>query len=202
MATEMVRTEAQRWQAALERAIDEALDVLIEPISGEAFIESATHPGTLYAVSAMSCSCPAGQKGQICKHRACYLATIGELPLDSEPDPQAPIALTAPDGARLIVDRGGALRPIDLLDDGGAAIATIGWISADADDLAAEALALWPVAMERCALCGRAMVVDDDCDNVYGWETEAGVAICGECRRATEAEIRAIRLHASELVAA
>jgi hypothetical protein len=75
-------SDAKRWAKALERAIAEALDVLVEPISGEAFVESAGRPGVLYHVSAHTCSCPAGQKGQICKHRACYLAQIGELPLE------------------------------------------------------------------------------------------------------------------------
>jgi hypothetical protein len=72
-----------KWTKALERAITEALDVLVEPISGEAFVESATRPGILYHVSAQTCSSPAGQKGQVCKHRAYYLAQIGELPLAS-----------------------------------------------------------------------------------------------------------------------
>src|SRR3954463_16734168 len=75
-------TDATRWARALDRALSNALDVLVEPISGGAFVESATKPGTLYAVSATSCSCPAGAKGQPCKHRACYLAQIGELPLE------------------------------------------------------------------------------------------------------------------------
>jgi hypothetical protein len=77
--------EAAKWARALDRALAEALDVLIEPISGEAFVESATRPGTLYAVSATSCNCPAGQQGIPCKHRACYLAQIGELPLGAPP---------------------------------------------------------------------------------------------------------------------
>jgi hypothetical protein len=83
-STSSRKSEAQKWAKALERAIAEALDVLVEPISGEAFVESATRPGILYHVSAQTCSCPAGQKGQICKHRACYLAQIGELPLEPE----------------------------------------------------------------------------------------------------------------------
>jgi hypothetical protein len=61
-------SEAQRWQAE----------------TGEAFVESASEPGRLYAVSATTCSCPAGQRGIPCKHRACYLAQIGELPLEPE----------------------------------------------------------------------------------------------------------------------
>jgi hypothetical protein len=82
------RTTVQ-WAKALARAIDEALDVLIEPISGEAFVESATRPGVLYQVSASMCSCPAGQRGAPCKHRACYLAQIGELPLGAASEPEA-----------------------------------------------------------------------------------------------------------------
>jgi len=75
------QTESACWAAALDRAIEEALDVLVEPVSGEAFVESATRPGTLYVVTATSCSCAAGAHGLPCKHRACYLAQIGELPL-------------------------------------------------------------------------------------------------------------------------
>ena len=75
---------ADQWARALNWALDEGLDVLVEPLSGEAFVESATRPGTLYAVSASACSCPAGQRGIPCKHRACYLAQIGELEIDPE----------------------------------------------------------------------------------------------------------------------
>lgn len=73
-----------RWQAALDRAIANALDVLVAT-DGSAFVESSSTPGLLYAVSREACTCPAGQKGMICQHRACYLAQIGELPLHPEP---------------------------------------------------------------------------------------------------------------------
>ncbi|MCA9877559.1 MAG: hypothetical protein KC442_07250 [Thermomicrobiales bacterium] len=69
---------AQRWQAALDRAISNALDVYVST-DGSAFVESASTPGLLYAVSRESCTCPAGVNGRICQHRACYLAQIGEL---------------------------------------------------------------------------------------------------------------------------
>ena len=78
-STKPQRTDAQCWEGALQRALDCALDVVCEPISGACFIESASEPGKLYAVSAQMCSCPAGQRGIPCKHRACYLAQIGEL---------------------------------------------------------------------------------------------------------------------------
>src|SRR5690242_19079482 len=88
-----VQDQSERWQPALERALSDALDVLIEPDSGDAFVESASHPSVLYRVSAESCTCTAGKQGQVCKHRACYLAQIGELPLPQsaglEPAPKA-----------------------------------------------------------------------------------------------------------------
>jgi len=84
MATAVTQTEAARWDAALNRAIDAASDVLIEPLSGSAFVESSRNPGVLYLVTAESCTCPAGGHGGICKHRAIYLAMIGELPVEAE----------------------------------------------------------------------------------------------------------------------
>jgi SWIM zinc finger len=84
-ATVARSSEAQQWTRALNRAITDALDVLIEPISGEAFVESASNPGTLYIVTASTCSCPAGERGGICKHRAALLAQMGELPTEPAP---------------------------------------------------------------------------------------------------------------------
>jgi len=80
------RTAAQ-WKRALERAIAEGLDVLVGPVSGEAFVESVQHPGALYRVTATRGACPAGQQGQVCKHVACHLARVGEFPI-----PPAPVA--------------------------------------------------------------------------------------------------------------
>lgn len=68
----------ERWAKALDRAISNALDVYVST-DGSAFVESASTPGLLYAVSREHCTCPAGEKGMICQHRACYLAQIGEL---------------------------------------------------------------------------------------------------------------------------
>lgn len=78
-----------RWHAALARAISNALDVYVST-DGAAYVESASTPGLLYAVSREHCTCPAGANGMICQHRACYLAQIGELSLDPEPAPPAP----------------------------------------------------------------------------------------------------------------
>jgi hypothetical protein len=76
---------AARWTKALDRAISNALDVYICSATGEAFVESASTPGTLYSVSREHCTCPAGMKNQICQHRAAYLCQAGELPLSPEP---------------------------------------------------------------------------------------------------------------------
>lgn len=76
---------AQRWTAALDRAISNALDVLVAT-DGTAFVESASKPGLLYIVTRESCTCPAGMQGRICQHRACYLAQCGELEIDPEPE--------------------------------------------------------------------------------------------------------------------
>lgn len=72
---------AQRWAKALDRAISNALDVLVST-DGSAFVASASRPGLLYAVSRERCTCSAGEQGQICQHRAAYLAQVGELPLE------------------------------------------------------------------------------------------------------------------------
>lgn len=81
METIITPQTAARWAKALDRAISNALDVLVST-SGEAFVESASKPGLLYSVSREHCTCPAGAKGQICQHRAAYLAQMGELELE------------------------------------------------------------------------------------------------------------------------
>lgn len=83
--TIITTANASRWAAALDRAISNALDVLIAT-DGAAYVESSSRPGLLYAVGREFCSCPAGQAGKICMHRACYLSQCGELPLDPEPE--------------------------------------------------------------------------------------------------------------------
>lgn len=80
-ATIVTAGTATRWAKALDRAIINGLDVLVST-NGEAFVESASVPGLIYSVSREHCSCPAGLQGKICQHRACFLAQIGELPLE------------------------------------------------------------------------------------------------------------------------
>ena len=83
MATEIVQRETveAQWRRALQRALDESLDVLICGATGEAFVESSSRPGLLHAVSATSCTCEAGRFGVPCKHAACFRAAMGLLVL-------------------------------------------------------------------------------------------------------------------------
>lgn len=75
----------EQWNRALQRAISEALDVFTEVGTGATFVESSSVPGTLYRVTVDGCSCPAGARGLVCKHRAALAAQLGLLPLD-EPE--------------------------------------------------------------------------------------------------------------------
>ena len=82
------------WQRALDRAIAEGIDPL-EVVGGEAglyFCESASG-GKGYLTTVDSCSCPAGERGVPCKHRAATRAVCG-LPVDpgADPDPNGPDA--------------------------------------------------------------------------------------------------------------
>lgn len=94
---------AARWSAALDRAIANALDVLIAT-DGSAYVESASKPGLIYSVSREFCSCPAGAKNQICMHRAVYLCQVGELPLDPEPEARIQFVCENSDRYEIVVD--------------------------------------------------------------------------------------------------
>jgi len=85
MAERVAETMSQRWSRALDRAIADGLDVLTCEATGQWFVESASRSGTVYEVSRTRCTCPAGRWGGICKHMACLLAQLGELPIDAPP---------------------------------------------------------------------------------------------------------------------
>ena len=69
-------TAEQRWTAALQRAIEEGLTVE-QPFDDEALVLNPDGT-TRYRIAldgrrAVSCTCPAGQRGlPYCKHRALY----------------------------------------------------------------------------------------------------------------------------------
>ncbi len=78
--------QSMQWERALARAISDGLDVLVCGATGEAFVESASRPGELYAVSTDRCTCKAGQQGIPCKHVAAYRAQTGLLSLPAPAD--------------------------------------------------------------------------------------------------------------------
>jgi len=90
MATEMQtrrpRTDsAQRWQAALQRAIENGIEVFRIAGTGEYVVTSATKLDTVYRSDGISCECDAARSGDsICQHRAVVRYVTGwieELPL-------------------------------------------------------------------------------------------------------------------------
>ena len=73
------RTQADRWTAALERALDDGLRVE-RSFDDEAVVlspdGSVRYTIRLEGRRAVACSCPAGQRGlPHCKHRALYYWT-------------------------------------------------------------------------------------------------------------------------------
>src|SRR5688500_7187254 len=78
-------TMSQRWARALDRALADGLDVLVEPVTRQTFVWSATDAGGLYQVSRAVCSWRGGRFGAPCKRCAALLAQLGELPVDAPP---------------------------------------------------------------------------------------------------------------------
>lgn len=76
----LISAPADQWLRALDRAIAESIDILVEPISGQTFAE-ASSGHTLYIVTPTSCTCEAGTRGRICKHVACLLHQTGQFPV-------------------------------------------------------------------------------------------------------------------------
>ncbi len=68
-----------------------------ECISGARYATSATQPGTIYYLTAYSCTCPGFAHHQRCQHHSLLLAELGWLPdvADDETDP-VPVATPAP----------------------------------------------------------------------------------------------------------
>ena len=89
MATTMVRTQRQatpeRWQAALQRAIEQGVEPLQIAGTGEWVVTSATRGDTVYRCDGVGCECAAALLGgdEVCTHRAAVRYVLGTLP---EPD--------------------------------------------------------------------------------------------------------------------
>jgi len=85
-------TAADLWRLA-DQGRANGVTILSECISGERFASSATRPGTVYRLTAYSCTCPGFCQHQRCQHHSLLLAELGWLPDvatdDPEPDPPA-----------------------------------------------------------------------------------------------------------------
>jgi hypothetical protein len=85
------RTETpERWQAALQRAADHALDLFeVAGQPGVFAVTSSRDAGLVYLATATSCGCEAALSGDaVCQHRATVRAALGLLPDVVENFPQ------------------------------------------------------------------------------------------------------------------
>jgi hypothetical protein len=102
---------AERWQAALERAISQGLETFVAADTGDRFVTSASRLDLIHRSDGDRCSCPAALGGDpICQHRAVVRFVTGRL------DPEPPTARCPTCyGARVLYDREleriGALYP-------------------------------------------------------------------------------------------
>lgn len=86
-------TAADLWRLA-DQGRGNGVLILTETISGARYATSCTQPGTIYYLTAYSCTCPGFVGHQRCQHHSLLLAELGWLP-DDETDP-APLATPAP----------------------------------------------------------------------------------------------------------
>ena len=113
MATTMVRPSRsepaprrqgtpERWQAALQRALAEGVQVRQLAGCGAWLATSGTDATKAYELLVVGgivreCGCPAGQHGDpVCKHAARYYNLVGLLDLEDDPEPPTPAAPALP----------------------------------------------------------------------------------------------------------
>jgi hypothetical protein len=85
MATQIVgrnRPESlERWQAALDRAIANGLEVFTVADTGERMVTSASKLDTVHRTDGRHCACEAALAGDpVCQHRAVVRYVMGWLP--------------------------------------------------------------------------------------------------------------------------
>jgi len=105
-------TPANLWRLA-EQGEQNGVRILTECVSGERFATSASEPGTVYRLTAHTCTCKGFAYHGRCQHHSLLLAQLGWLPdLPDEPDPPAPATRMtfALSPAELVVLRGQAAR--------------------------------------------------------------------------------------------
>ncbi|MDP9366813.1 MAG: hypothetical protein M3Q03_00820 [Chloroflexota bacterium] len=83
-------TPADLWRLA-DQARTNGVRLLSEGLSGERFATSATDPGTVYRLTAYSCTCRGFTHHQRCQHHSLLLAELGWLP-DLDPAPVATVS--------------------------------------------------------------------------------------------------------------
>lgn len=82
----------ERWQRALQRAIDNGLEVFSVSDTGERMVTSASKLDTLHRTDGYSCTCEAALAGDpVCQHRAVVRFVMGW-----EPEPSAPAPVLRP----------------------------------------------------------------------------------------------------------
>jgi hypothetical protein len=90
---------SERWQAALQRAHAEGVQVRQLAGCGMWISTSASDATVAYEVTPWSCECHAGQFGDpVWKHRASLLEKLGRLSLDPGPAQSTPCAACSGQG--------------------------------------------------------------------------------------------------------
>ena len=83
----------ERWQKALDRAIDQGLEVFVVNDTGERLVTSASRLDTVHRTDGYTCTCEAAMLGAdpVCQHRALvrflfgWLSGPGPAPASSDP---------------------------------------------------------------------------------------------------------------------
>src|SRR5690242_11286556 len=74
---------SERWQKALERAIEQGVEPLQIAGTGEWVVTSASKLGTVYRTDGVDCECEAALHGDpCCQHRAALRYILGWLTLE------------------------------------------------------------------------------------------------------------------------
>ncbi len=88
-------TAADLWRLA-DQGRRNGVRILTECVSGERFATSAGEPGTLYRLTAYSCTCMGYDHTGRCQHHSLLLADLGWLPdTNTDPEPPTPAAPAA-----------------------------------------------------------------------------------------------------------
>jgi hypothetical protein len=88
-------TAADLWRLA-DQGRSNGVLLLRECVSGARYATSATQPGTIYYLTAYSCTCPGFVGHQRCQHHSLLLAELGWIPdvEDSDPEPAAAVPVS------------------------------------------------------------------------------------------------------------